>query len=381
MAEQPYNIDDIFERLSGDARTNPIPEYVMDVTTTEGLEDARLLVEHAVNQKWTTGADLARRTGIKPTVISEFRTRKWKKFKAGTLATTASTLARVINQIVREQEAAKTEISGYVEIRVAEEINAIVQYAIKRKRIVAFLVNAGCGKTLCMQALRLDTPGAIMVTVKLTRGHVKSYLQLWARALGLSESGRAEDIQDRVTNQLSGTSRLVLVDEVHKLSVAGLDATREIWDEARIPVVLAGTPTLYQTVFNQRVGSRAVEIMDQFSSRCAIFRDLTHLENPDTGHTEPKVTVADIRKLYARGRVRLARDGVDFLFRLANTPGAGGLRICSDLVQMVIDLYPDATVTAALLTQALGMRRGAKEAGFAIEQLETPEPQTAAAGG
>jgi len=362
------NITDVFERLNGDARMNPIPDHVMDVQSKESLDEAHALVDRALTTGLITAVALARRAGCKPRAISEFRNRKWDKFSPGTLATLASTLAKAINAILREREAAKTAVGGYVSIRMAQAIQGVVSYAIKRKKIAAFLVPAGCGKTMALLALRYEIPGAILITVTRLRGTVKSFLQVWARPLGLNETGRAEDIQDRITKHLAGSGRLVMIDEAHKLSLAAIDVLREIWDDVQIPIVLAATPCLQQTLTSQRVGTSAAELMDQVSSRIGMFRDLTELDNSTGDGPAQRVNVADMRKLYARGGVRLARDGVDFLCKIANSPGTGGLRTCTDLVQTAVDLYPAEEITAALLYGiARDTRIGLTEAGFYME--------------
>ncbi|HUU84755.1 MAG TPA: hypothetical protein VM243_14740, partial [Phycisphaerae bacterium] len=105
---------------------NPIADRVMDVQSKEALDEAHGLVDRALTTGLITAVALARRAGCKPRAISEFRNRKWDKFSPGTLATLASTLAKAINAILREREAAKTEVGGYVTTRLAEAINAIV---------------------------------------------------------------------------------------------------------------------------------------------------------------------------------------------------------------------------------------------------------------
>lgn len=369
---------EVFDRLHADGRINPVPEHVMDVKTTEGLKEARTLVNHAIREKWVTAAELARRTGIKEGAISEFRNQRWGKRKAGLEATVGSKLATVINTIMREREADHTRVGGFVSTRLAEAIFDIAKYAMKRRKIAVFLVPAGSGKSMALEALLQDTPGAILITVRRARSTVKSFLQLLARSLKLDETGRAEDIQDRVIKFLVDTNRLVLIDEAHKLTVAALDALREVWDETHVPMLLAATPTLYQTIVARRVGTQQSELMDQFYSRVGVFRDLSTLENPQSRDPEKLVTIADIRKVFARGKVRLAKDATDFLCRLANTTGAGGLRVCADLVQIAVDFWPDETITATLLCAALGTRVGVKEAGFRMEEAEIENHQTAA---
>lgn len=127
------------------------------------------------------------------------------------------------------------------------------------------------------------------------------------------------------------------------------------------------------------MGSLHAEILDQLSSRVGISRDLTDLATSGGGDPERLFTIEDIRKVFHRGGVRLTRDGEDFLCRLANTPGAGALRKCADLVQIVVDLYPKEPVTAARLRDALRMKLGTREAGFRLDVIDgAGEPAEAA---
>jgi hypothetical protein len=292
-------------------------------------------------------------------------------------------LVRALERVFEQRAAEETSVGGYVTTRFTEAVYSVCQYAIKRRRIGVIVAAAGAGKSMVLQAVQEDTPGSILITVRQRRATPKSFLQIWARELGLQEFGRAEDIQDRIMGCLTATDRLVLIDEAHKLTVATLDVIREIWDQVHCPIVMAGTPSFYQTLTSRRAGVAATELMDQLYSRMGIYRNLVTLQNPQTGDPEPLFTAEDIRKVFARGHVRLTKDGVDFLCKLANHPGAGCLRICADLVQMVVDLYPDRDVSAALLNAALTMRVGTAEAGFTLNKaglVLTPEAPARAAG-
>lgn len=364
-------IGDIFERLEMDRRTDPVGTWAMnrDVHNDSDLREARDYINHAKSQKLVTAAELARRTGIKESAISAFCTDKWKGSK-GTLYSTATMLAKAVTQLVKQRQADETKIGGFVYTRIARAIWDVVEYAIKRRMIGVFVIPAGCGKTMALDAIHDDKPGSLLVTVTGTRAARKPFLQSLSRALGLSESGRAEDLQDAVIERLRGSDRLVMVDEAHKLQVAALDTIREIWDAGKVPIILAGTPTFLQSLTSRRVGSLHAEILDQLSSRVGISRDLTDLATTTGGDPERLFTTEDIRKVFHRGGVRLTRDGEEFLCRLANTPGAGALRKCADLVQIVVDLYPKEPVTAARLRDALRMKLGTREAGFRLDVID-----------
>lgn len=362
--EETYTtIYDVYERMGLDARIQPLRDGLMNVQSEKQLELAREFVNREIEKGTVSAGQLARRTGAHAGAISSFRNRKWKG-SPGTLCRLASDLCKAINAIQRQREADATRIGGFVQTRVAEAIFSLVEYARKRRLLAAFCLPAGMGKSIALEAIRDSTPGAILLTATHTRGSVKSFLQLWARLLGVGEGGRAEDIQDRIVARLSDTDRLILVDECHKLKVSTLDVIREIFDACRCPIVLAGTPAFKTTLTSQRTGTVSRELLDQVYSRIGAFRDMGDLVSSDGGGPDMLATVEDIKKLFARGRVRLSRDGADFLLRLANTPAAGGFRRCDALVQIVIDMYAGQVVTAELLRQALAATIGTREAGF-----------------
>jgi len=385
MNEERFDtIDDIYERFHQNARRCEVDPSLLDVHTPDDLARARALVTNVLAQKTVTQHQLAKRTGIKPSAISAFVNDKWGKGSQGTLYTTASELAKAVDQFLKQRDAEQTSIEGFVWTRFAQEVDSLAKYVMKRRKIGAFVAPAGSGKSAVLWVLKEAVPGAVLVVVLKCRSSVKAFLQLWARSLGLQEHGRAEDIQDRIVSCLAGSDRLVLVDEAHKLQVATLDVIREVWDQVRIPILLAGTPSFYTTLTSRRVGVQNSELMDQLYSRVAIYRNLSSLENPETGDPERLFTVEDIRKVFARGCVRLVKDGVDFLCRVANNTGSGGLRTCADLVQVVVDLFPGEPVTAAHLDKVLKLKLGTREAAFRMEQAGIasvmPEPAKVAVG-
>lgn len=376
--EAPQNVNDIYVRLWQKSRQGFVPEEAMDVTTREGLDQAREIVQKAVDGGLTNQAKLSRRTGIKPSSLSQFLSGDTAKWNKGTLATTASTLARAVNQLMVEKEAEQTQLGGFVSTRLAEEVFGLAHRAIARRQMAAFIMHAGLGKTMALQALLQEYPGSVLITVTAARSTPRSYLQLWCREFRLKESGRIAELQDRIGAFVKGTSRAVFIDEAHKLTTQALDVTREIWDLARIPVIFAGTPSLHQHMTARPVGTDASELMDQLSSRVSMFRNLTYIEDADTGAKQPCVTVEDIRKVYCRAKLRIAADGVDFLYKLANAPGAGGLRVCGSLVQLAVDLWPDTTITAEMLIKCLNTRMGVHEAGFVVDTIEATYKKAAA---
>lgn len=380
MSDEFRTIDDVFERLSQDARNGPVKDDLMDIKNDSQLAGARELVKQAIHDGLVTQAALARRTNIKPTAISVFLTDKWKG-SPGTLYSTASALAKAVNQLLRQREADGTAVGGFVQNRFAERFFGVAQLAVKRRCMAVVTAPAGSGKTLCLEALRDEFPGSVLVTAGKTRSAVKPFLDCVAAAVGVDVGGRADTIQERIVNRLIGSDRPLLIDEAHKLQVATLDVVREIHDAAGVPVLMAATPVFRKTVTSQRVGLANRELLDQLYSRISVFLDLSDLTDEGGGSGGRLHTVEDIRRIFARGRVRLSRDAAEFLARLANTPASGGLRRCRHLMQVVIDLLSDEEVTREHLMKALSLSVGAREAGFVASLASSPttaEPVAAA---
>lgn len=373
-------IGDIYERLGGEARRHVVDQRLRDIKTQEDLQQAREFVNNIIAQGIITAHQLAKRTNYLPSAISAFRNDKWKG-KQGTLFTMASRLTTTIDQFLKEQEAEETAVDGFATTRFVEEVQALVEYAKKRRKIGAFGAPAGSGKSTVLREVCEATPGAVLIVARKCRSAVKPFLQLWARSLGLTEEGRAEDIQDRIITCLSRSGRIQLIDEAHKLQVGTLDVIREVWDETHVPIILAGTPSLHATLTTRRVGAQTSELMDQLYSRIGVYRDLSSLTNPETGDPERLYNAEDIRKVFARGHVRLVRDGIDFLCQIANSIGGGGLRACKDLVQFVVDAWPGDQITAALLNEALKMKIGPRDAAFRADVAGAVVPAAKVAAG
>jgi DNA transposition AAA+ family ATPase len=381
VPERFDRVEDLFVALWRVSRKDHVSEQAMEIITKDGLERARRLVNDAINNGTISAATLSRRTGIKEQAISVFRNDKWTG-AATTEVFTAETLSRFLNQFLHEREASQTELSGFVTTRFAEQVFAVAKWAVKRRKIACFVANAGLGKSMAVDALLPEFPGSVKVIVKGNKSTPRRFLQSVADAFSLAGAGRAADVQDRISLFLKAAIRPLFIDEAHKLTVSSLDCMREIWDEAHCPIILAATPSLYQTISTRRVGTVSSELMDQLYRRVAMFRDLTAIENPNTGEPERIVNVADIRKVFARSKIRLSNDAYEFLCMLANYPGSGGYGVCVDIVQLCVDLWSEAAeITAAHCRKALQSRIGLREAGFIIEQAEINWKRPAAAAG
>lgn len=364
--------DNPYFGLHGSARRCFVREDLMDVTTRDHLREAREVVRAAVDGGLATQAELAHRSGVPRSSISEFLNDTWKG-EIIKLCEYASRLTRTIDQLARELDAGRTGIGGFVMVRAAQAIYDLAQLIMDNRQMGCFVMNAGCGKTMTLAALAQVKPGAVMVTVRSTAASPKSFLQTWASDLFLNPKGRSKDTQDRIIQCLRGSSRLQLIDEAHKLPRETLNVIREVWDAARCPILFAATPVFTQTLTVSQPDTLGAELMDQLYSRVGVYRDLRTLENPDTGVPEKLFTVADIRKVFCRGRIRVSRDGLDFLAKVANARAGGGLRACCAMVILVHTGSPGVEMTAEMLRGTLRARLGSANAELLFDSIRADE--------
>jgi DNA transposition AAA+ family ATPase len=78
---------------------------------------------------------------------------------------------------------------------------------------------AGCGKTICAQAVRAETPGAIFITVTTASQSKLAVLESLVRAMRITGiTLTAKGYESLLIERLTGTNRLIIVDEAHKLA-------------------------------------------------------------------------------------------------------------------------------------------------------------------
>lgn len=351
----------------------------MDCTTREGRDGVRHLVREAIESGLTTQQKLAKRVAVPSSSISEFLNDKWPG-SPGKEVALAIKLAKSVNQLNRDADAGDSGVGSFVEIRVAEQIYAMAAHILTNKAIGCFVMAAGNGKTMTLEALKEENPGAVLLTARGVTATRRQFLRYWCAQLGLPVTGAAQELQHRIVARLSDSGRLQLIDEAHKLSTDTLDTIREVWDEARCPILLAATPTFMNTMLGARGESSSGEILDQFFSRIGIFRNYTRLEDPETGVPQKLISVEDIRKIFHRGRVRLTSEAARFLCLIANFAARGGLRACRNMVTICDSARPGMMIDVPMLESALGQIVGGDEARTWIAQARIEEGVMESAG-
>lgn len=357
MSDQPNipaPLPSPMDRLNQESRTYGVSRMIPDDLDPKMITEdmaGRLIAKINLFKRERpacTNAYIARAVGFSNAVISTVLRQAYK----GDWRPIIKDLDRWLDAEVKREAAPK--VSNFVWTKVAEEIRDIADAAIMLRKIglVYGPTTSGIGKTLALRALALDKPGTIMITVNKTAASVRGMLRTLCRAVKASDEGSDDDRFRRVVDKLSGTPRLLIVDQIHNLcGCAGdkpLFVLTELWDETQSPQLWCGTKDLVS--YLDRKQARGEDTLAQIRRRIAIRRDLMARTTKEGGG-DPLFTIEEIRQIFGKGKMRLATDAAQWLHRLACLPDSGALGECTKTVEAAVALYGknESLITAAML--------------------------------
>lgn len=103
--------------------------------------------------------------------------------------------------------------------------------------------NAGMGKTTALRHYAKQNPDVILLEVTMTYSP-SVVLKTIAKKVGVPVSGSLNDINEAILAKLSGSGRMIIVDEAENLSTRALEILRRLHDIAGVGLLLAGTKRL-----------------------------------------------------------------------------------------------------------------------------------------
>ncbi|MEM9415372.1 MAG: ATP-binding protein [Planctomycetota bacterium] len=278
-------------------------------------------------------------------------------------------ITRQINvflETVARRNAAKLP-EGFVRTQVAERMLTIIGKTIELSSIGVIYADAGRGKSMTLEAAVELYAGSVLLRV---RQHTRTPTGL-AKAIGkaLQVRGLRDGFSaaSNVIQALKGTGRCLLIDEAHQLKHESFELLRDIHDEAGVPIILAGTLKLNDSVNDHDL------FFGQMSSRIALRYNVTEGltgTGTDGPGGKPLHSVSEIVQLYERGKVRLTGDGRMLLTRLANLPGLGGLRLCAKVVQVAWAAAMGEGKDAIDAELLLKVVRAMNDQAFAVHTIE-----------
>lgn len=304
-----------------------------------------------------SSAYIARAVGIANSTLCDVLLDRY----AGNWQAIIADLDRFLEEEAKRDAAPKP--STFVLTRVAEEIFTVAEAAITLKTIGVLHGPSGIGKSLALRAVAAEKPGSVFVSIETAAASGAGIIDALAKALRANTGARylaSRHLLSRVKEILTGSPRLLIFDEVHKLCTGtaaaddkALTVLRDIYDATGAPQLWCAATDVVGYLDRRFALGR--EPLSQIRRRIGIARDLAErLTGPDGGPGEPLFTIDEIRQVFARSRLRLAPDAARYLAALANLPDSGALGACVNLVVMAskINERRADTLTAEMLRAA-----------------------------
>lgn len=279
------------------------------------------------------------------------------EFLSGTYAGDVSEVARAAT-VWMDRDAEKRKAkrpSGYVATSIAEGIRGIVMHADRAAIMAAIVAPAGVGKTIVAKALR-DQVRGVYVRADGSMPPREFLGELAAEIHGGRRPSRMTkpELLRFVVGALSGTGRVILVDEAHQLYPASIGDLRTIHDRTGVPIVLLGTAEILDTLDDRTEGR------GQLSSRCLRYNVMDHVRSlptgPDGGSSADArllFTVAEVKAFFESMGMRLAKDALEMLWAMTCFPTYGTLRLAHKVAQIALGRRTGETITRDEVRKAL----------------------------
>lgn len=146
--------------------------------------------------------------------------------------------------------------------------NFVCTYAHQHNDIALVCGDAGAGKTTALEHYRDNNIGVVMVTANSCTASSIAVLKLISQKIGKSMNGRKDILMTELVDYFKDTNRLIIVDEADHLTMAAVQALRNLNDEAHIGIVLSGNDKIY----NQMVSGAKCSELQQLRSRILVRR-------------------------------------------------------------------------------------------------------------
>jgi DNA transposition AAA+ family ATPase len=310
--------------------------------------------EYRLNAKLST-EKIGRGVGYASSVISQFLHGKYP----GDVRQVAIDLDRWLEDQLKRDAAPRA--TDYVPTQVALEIRTVADAAIQLGTIglVYGPETSGIGKTMALKAIHQEKPASLLITVEKVSANPTGLLWAMCAALRIGMGGNNRVMYERIKTILRGSNRLMMVDQAHNLCGSKDDKAFfmlcDLHDATGAPQLWAGTQDI--VAYLSRGQAKGKETLAQIRRRIGIRRDLMERTRGggDGGKGQPLYSIEEIRKVFARNRMRLTPDATRYLWMLACLPDGGALGTCKNVVVIattVGELKGAAALTADMLRAA-----------------------------
>lgn len=218
------------------------------------------------------------------------------------------------------------------QLKNTRKINIALDYVFANRCMGVVAGVSGCGKTTALKNYQKIMNGVVYIQADATKWSPCSILKLILKSMGVTYKGSASDILDKLVEELSGTDKLIIIDEAQHLRPKAFDTLRALNDRAEVGVIYAGTPD----IIGRMIAGRTKEDFDQVYSRIGY-----------TCHLQNRFSENEITALFAG--FNLDKTVVKHLCKTASQKG--GLRYMINLFK-VASAQKSSTLTVEALEAA-----------------------------
>jgi len=190
-----------------------------------------------------TQASIARQTGFAQSVISGFLGRRYN----GDSAKVARQVEAVLG--LAAQRAAIPAAPGFKMTAIARAVMGLLDRCLVDCEFGIVTGDAGVGKTMALAHFVQLQPTSLLFRARKSDSSAQDMLRRLGPAAGIQTPKGRSGALDALIGGLSGTGRLLIIDEGQRISDDGLECLRDLHDEARVGIVLAGNATVQERVY------------------------------------------------------------------------------------------------------------------------------------
>ena len=234
------------------------------------FEETRQALADFMGQSRKSQRQLSKETGLSTSVISQFLN--------GTYTGDNEEVAKTIGQYLAVGKERLNNVSDvqFVEnLYNTQEVLFACNYAHRNNDITLVSGDAGAGKTTALKYYAENNTGVIFVTANACITTATAILSLICRQIGRQVPTRRAALMNTLVEQLTGTNRLIIIDEADHLLLDALQAVRNLNDTAHCGIVLSGNDKIYRQMLSPRRGYEFEQIRTRIIVRKKVFNEYT----------------------------------------------------------------------------------------------------------
>lgn len=243
-----------------------------EVTTNEPVSDSEFIerITQFLKVSGWKANRLARSSGISTAVLSQFMSGKYP-------GDNDSVRLKIMSVLEREFDKMNTREFNpdFIETSISKRFNDVANVCRLENDLGVIYAEAGLGKTEA--ARQYISKRTDVILIEADPGYTASVLihELYSR-LGNSGKPDLHSMMVECIEHLTGSGRMIIIDEAEQLPYKALESIRRVHDKARVGVLLVGMPKLLANLRGLR-GEYA-----QIYSRVGISAKINHLTQEDT---------------------------------------------------------------------------------------------------